>query len=91
MPSVSEEVYLWTQDDVDVVGHINNKERNETVMLTYTDVNGSNMYLYMNTNFKAKRNTRYTMSFSLSDAIRNGGIIATTVDEGAMNEEGFQF
>ena len=91
MPSVSEESYLWTQQDVDVIEHILNKERNQTVMLTYSDNDGNITNLYMNTNFRAKRNIRYTMSFSLSDAIRNGGITATTVDEGNMTEEGFQF
>lgn len=91
MPSVSEEVYLWTQEGVDVIDHILSKERNQTVMLSYSDNDGNITNLYMNTNFRAKRNTRYTMSFSLSDAIRNGGITATTVDEGNMTEEGFQF
>ena len=92
MPSVTEEVYLWTQEEPNVViDHINSKERNETVMLSYSDNDGNITNLYMNTNFRAKRNTRYTMSFSLSDAIRNGGITASIVNEGNMTEEGFQF
>ena len=91
MPSVSEESYLWTQQDVDVIEHILNKERNQTVMLTYSDNDGNITNLYMNTNFRAKRNIRYTMSFSLSDAIRNGCITASIVNEGDMTEAGFQF
>ena len=91
MPSVSEEFYIYSQEDIDPVEYINNKERNQTVQLTYTDTNNTNTILYLNTNFSAKRNTRYIMSFSLSDAIRNGGITASTVNEGEMTESGFPF
>ncbi len=89
MPSVSEENYIYTQEDIDPVEYINNKERNQTVQLSYTDASGVFTNLYLNTNFVAKRNTRYVMSFSLSDAIRNGGITASAVNEGEMTESDF--
>lgn len=89
MPSISEENYIYTQEDIDPVEYINNKERNQTVQLSYTDASGVFTNLYLNTNFVAKRNTRYVMSFSLSDAIRNGGITASTVNEGEMTESDF--
>lgn len=91
MPSVSEEFFIYSQDDIDPVEYINNKERNQTVQLAYTDTKGAFTNLYLNTNFAAKRNTRYVMSFSLSDAIRNGGITASTINEGKMTESEFPF
>lgn len=91
MPSVSRESYIYTQPDIDPVEYINNRERNQSVQLIYNDGSGNDVLLYSAGNFHVKRNTRYTMSFSLSDAINNGGITVTTVDEGEMNESGFQF
>lgn len=91
MPSVSGDSYIYTQPDIDPVECINNRECNQSVQLIYNDGSGNDVLLYSASNFHVKRNTRYTMSFSLSDAINNGGITVTTVDEGEMNESGFQF
>ncbi len=89
MPSVSEESYIYSQEDIDPIEYIYAKDRYHTVELIYNDGEGNDIVLYSNVSFYVKRNTRYTMSFSLSDAIRNGGITASIVDEGEMNEEDF--
>ena len=61
------------------------------VNITYFDNAGNEVILYRNNYFGYKRNTRYTLKFSLSDAIRNGGISSTIADEGEMANEEFPF
>lgn len=89
MPSISQEMEIFSHDDVDIVQYIMDKDCYHTVELIYNDGSGNDIVLYSNVNFYAKRNTRYVMSFSLSDAIRNGGITASTVNEGEMTESDF--
>lgn len=61
------------------------------VNIVYVDNGGNEIILYHNQNFGYKRNTKYTLKFSLSDAIRNGGISSTIADEGEMVNEEFPF
>lgn len=89
MPSVSQDTALYSQEGVDYEQYIMDKECYHTVQLIYNDGAGSDVVLYNNVSFYSKRNIRYTMSFSLSDAIRNGGISAQTIDEGLMTEVPF--
>lgn len=41
--------------------------------------------------FPIERNTLYTLRFSLSDAIANGGITANVIEEGEMKEVQMEF
>ncbi len=50
------------------------------VKLMYTDQSGDSMSL-MNTTLNYEFNTMYNLTFSLSDAIANGGITATVINE----------
>lgn len=56
------------------------------IHLSYTDKSGTKISLYTKQQFFFKRNTKYTLRFSLSDAISNGGITPEVVDEGEMEE-----
>jgi len=62
----------------------------DSLYILYTDSSGDTITLYANDCFTYIRNTMYTLSFSLSDAIRNGGITTTVVDGTDMAEEEFQ-
>ena len=91
MPSIAEEYYtMYFDENIDIVQYINDKERVQSVKIIYND-GKDDMILYDNINFLAKRNTRYLLSFSMSDAITNAGIKATVVDEGGMEEKAFPF
>lgn len=59
------------------------------VHITYTTDKGEIINLYNNLYFAYNRNTKYKFSFSLSDAIQNGGIAAEIVEDGDMKEEDF--
>lgn len=59
------------------------------VHISYTNEEGETINLYRNQYFEYTRNTKYTLSFSLSDAIRNGGISAEVVEDNEMGEEEF--
>lgn len=74
-----------------IVEKIYEREARELVKLLYNDDNGNEATLYINPNFIVQRNTRYVMSFSLSDAIRNGGISPQVINEGDMNNASFPF
>ena len=58
------------------------------VHISYIDENGDKIALYTKYHFNYKRNTKYTLTFSLSEAIANGGITPEIVDEGGMEEAG---
>ena len=77
--------------DTDFSVFLENKMNYQGVYLVFKDTDGSEIILYSNPYFTTYRNTRYVMSFSLSDAIRNGGISAEVVDEGEMTESAFPF
>lgn len=57
------------------------------INISYTDKSGTKISLYTKQQFFYKRNTKYTLRFSLSDAISNGGIIPEVVDDGEMEEK----
>lgn len=59
--------------------------------ITYTDLTGQTILLYANDAFAYQRNTMYNLRFSLSDAIRNGGISANIVQDDEMTEDNFPF
>ena len=59
------------------------------VHISYTNEEGETIELYRNLYFEYARNTKYKLSFSLSDAIRNGGIAAEVVEDEEMEEEEF--
>ena len=56
------------------------------INISYVDKKGSKISLYTKQQFIYKRNTKYTLRFSLADAISNGGIIPEVVEEGEMEE-----
>lgn len=60
-----------------------------SVHITYTTDKGEIINLYNNPYFAYDRNTKYKFSFSLSDAIQNGGITVEIVEDGEMKEEEF--
>ena len=74
------------QDGFDIVQAFLDQNYSQPFTLYYTEGTEDPVVLYSNYEFKVHRNTRYTLSFSLSDTISNGTISATTVDEGDMNE-----
>lgn len=57
----------------------------EDVKIRYTDGDNTSVMLF-HKQIRAIANTRYCMSFSLSDAIRNGSVTASMAEEGEMNE-----
>lgn len=59
------------------------------VHISYRNEEGETIELYRNLYFEYTRNTKYKLSFSLSDAIRNGGIAAEVVEDEEMGEEEF--
>ncbi len=59
------------------------------VHISYRNEEGETIELYRNMYFEYARNTKYKLSFSLSDAIRNGGISAEVVEDEEMSEEEF--
>ena len=59
----------------------------DQVHISYFDKEGDELKLYTQYQFNYKRNTKYTLSFSLSDAIANGGIAPEIVEENEMAEE----
>lgn len=88
MPSF-EFVVRSVRPDENIIDKIYERESRQLVKLIYTDNNGNEATLYINPNFIVQRNTRYIMSFSLSDAIRNGGITPQVINEGDMNNASF--
>ena len=60
----------------------------DQVHISYIDENGDKIALYTKYQFYYKRNTKYTLTFSLSEAIANGGITPEIVDDGEMEETG---
>ena len=60
----------------------------DQVHISYIDEHGDKIALYTKYQFNYKRNTKYTLSFSLSEAIANGGITPEIVDDGEMEEAG---
>ena len=62
----------------------------EGVKIIYSTTSGEDVLLYENNSFTVKPNTRYTLSFSLSDAIANGGITAEVEETQEMNEKEFE-
>lgn len=81
--------YRYSGSIEGILDFLKDKMNYQGVSLIYSDSDGSEVTLYNNPYFITTRNTRYTMSFSLSDAIRNGGITAEVVDEGDMTESPF--
>ena len=67
--------------------HIN--EGSTSLCISYTTEDNKEIILYSNNYFSYTRNTKYKLSFSLSDAIRNGGISAEVVEDNEMGEEEF--
>ncbi len=63
----------------------------ESVSIIYKSTSGEEVLLYQNSNFKYEPKTRYILSFSLSDAIANGGITAEVEDNTEMTEKEFAF
>lgn len=59
------------------------------VHISYLNKKGETIDLYRNMYFEYTRNTKYKLSFSLSDAIRNGGISAEVVKDEEMTEAEF--
>ena len=92
-PTSLEDHYDYTQGNIegDLVTYTMNKERLQSIIITYTDPSGNETNLYYNSTYRVKRNTRYIMYFSLSDAIRNGTITTSAIDEGEMVEKNFDF
>lgn len=64
-------------------------ESTTQVHITYTNDKGEELKLYTNLYFQCNRNTKYKLSFSLDDAVRNGGITPEIVEDGEMIEENF--
>lgn len=61
------------------------------VYIRYSDGESKDIILYYRFDFKFQRNTNYSLTFSLSDAIANGGISVNLVDEGdEMNNLPFE-
>ena len=58
----------------------------DQVHISYYDKNGDELKLYTQYQFHYKRNTKYILSFSLSDAISNGGISPEIVEDSEMEE-----
>lgn len=56
------------------------------VNIKYDDGEGHEMLLYTTSGMLMKRNTRYTLEFSLSDAVANQGIVTNKVDDGEMED-----
>lgn len=52
-----------------------------TVRIIYDDGEGNQIPLYVKTMFEYERNSLYTLRFSLSDAIANGGITTNIIDD----------
>ena len=100
MPNASSIIWEWNYDydnNKDVITdstdfseaierHIN--EGNTSLCISYTKDN-KEITLYSNTYFSYTRNTKYKLSFSLSDAIANGGITANIVEDEEMAEKEF--
>ena len=59
------------------------------VHISYINDNGETLKLYTNLYFAYNRNTKYKLSFSLDDAVQNGGISTEVVEDGEMKEENF--
>ena len=78
-----------TNKDTDILEFLKDKMNYQGVSLVFKDTDGSEIILYSNPHFTTYRNTRYVMSFSLSNAIRNGGITAEVVNEGEMTDVDF--
>ena len=58
------------------------------VNITYFDESGKEMLLFTTSGMLMKRNTRYTLEFSLSDAVANQGIVThMVIDDGGMEEQ----
>ena len=101
MPNASSIIWEWNHDydnNKDVITdstdfseaierHIN--EGNTPLCISYTTDDNKEITLYSNTYFSYTRNTKYKLSFSLSDAIANGGITANIVEDEEMGEEEF--
>jgi hypothetical protein len=101
MPNASSIIWEWNHDydnNKDVITdstdfseaierHIN--EGNTSLCISYTTDDNKEITLYSNTYFSYTRNTKYKLSFSLSDAIANGGITANIVEDEEMGEEEF--
>lgn len=79
---------VYGHPEVDPIQYVmeESNTRKQDVMLVYTDDAGNRTTLYYFENFSVERNTRYIMSFSLSDAVRNGGVQVETVEDGEMVE-----
>ncbi len=61
------------------------------VQIWYDDGDGNRIPLYRKQNFQYDRNVLYTLRFSLSDAIANGGITANIIDDtDEMTEQPFE-
>lgn len=72
------------------IPHMNNTDGPlyTTVRILYDDEDGNQIPLYVKDMFQYERNTLYTLRFSLSDAIANGGITTNIVDDsGNMAEK----
>lgn len=92
MPYADMPDYDYTLDDDTekeniIKRHIN--ECTDNVSITYTDKDGNCMNLYTQNGFIMQRNTKYILDFSLSEAIRNGGLSAKIIKEEEMKEEDF--
>lgn len=68
-----------------VLENINNEPGGQ-IHIRYYDDEGSSIPVFSKYLFEYKRNTRYTLRFSLSDAIANGGIVPEVTDDGEMTE-----
>jgi hypothetical protein len=94
MPTATNILWAYEQQmygEYDLEHYTNLLLHNNTmqVHISYTNEGGETINLYRNQYFEYTRNTKYTLSFSLSDAIRNGGISAEVVEDNEMGEEEF--
>ena len=93
MPSVGPEFYQTglyfdncTEDEINawIMERVNYGF--DQIHISYYDNEGDELKLYTHYQFQYKRNTKYTLSFSLSDAISNGGISPEIVEDSEMEE-----
>ena len=93
MPSVGPEFYQnglyfdnCTEDEINawIMERVNYGF--DQIHISYYDNKGDELKLYTHYQFQYKRNTKYILSFSLSDAISNGGISPEIVEDSEMEE-----
>ena len=82
----------FTEENKEIFNEYIQKRINESytqLYIIYTTDKGEEIMLYANQYFRITRNTKYNLSFSLSEAIQNGTIIPDIVDDEEMAEKDF--